>query len=69
MALGAAKDSSRLQGAIEFAMTDKVRNQDKLFVFMTSGGSNPSFACQSFLEHQEKFQTSKMASVSTRVQE
>jgi puromycin-sensitive aminopeptidase len=62
--LGYTKDSSRLAKVIEFALSDEVRNQDKIFFFMPIGVSNPPAAWKLLQDNKDylrkKYETSHL---------
>jgi hypothetical protein len=52
-ALGFTKDATRLAKVIEFALSDEVRNQDKIFFIMPNGVSNPPAAWKLLQDHKD----------------
>jgi len=56
-ALVKARDPRRLERAVGFVLSDKVRKQDLVSIFYSIGVSNPSLAWQLLQDHIENFKT------------
>lgn len=52
-AIGFGLTPEKIQRAIEFLLSDEVRNQDKFFVFMPIGATNPPAAFKFIKEHKD----------------
>lgn len=52
-AIGSAKHQHRVKKVIDFTLSDEVKNQDKIFVLVSMGASNPPEAWKFLQEHKD----------------
>lgn len=53
--LGFCKDAVRFQKALDFSMTEELKSQDKMFIFVTAGSTHPTETFEFFKQNREYF--------------